>query len=347
MRTFIFIIAICALSSCEKILMKPDAEKSNEAVFEEYVKLVKEKYAMLEFKEVNIDHLRDSLRPFVNNTMTSDSLFKTIAIITERLRDGHTSLKDPSSLSTHYLAGFDPTDGYPLALDNDILLNNYLSDAIAPNIAEIKKGETVLVYYGSLPQTAAANLGYIRIPNFDISLSDEQLESIFSAVKGKSGLILDVRGNGGGDPRLATKIASYFMSETTYAGYERFKTGPGTNDFVNSPANIKPSSSGNKFLNPVVVLTDRGVYSATTTLCYSLNPLSKVTFMGQRTGGGSGAVADGYLANGWIWQLSTSEFIDHEGRHLDDGINPDIQVSLNIDVMNVDEIVEAAIQHLQ
>ncbi len=94
-------------------------------------------------------------------------------------------------------------------------------------------------------------------------------------------------------------------------------------------------------------MTDRYCYSASTTFAYSTNPLSNVTFIGQRTGGGSGSVADGFLANGWHWSLSTSEFIDHLGNHLDDGFDPDIPVLLDLDDNTKDEVIERAILELQ
>ncbi|MCH2225368.1 MAG: S41 family peptidase [Crocinitomicaceae bacterium] len=329
--------------------MKPKPKTDNISIFNEYAKLVKEKYAMLEFKNVDIDFLTDSIAPSITNEMSTDSLFSKLAIITKRLRDGHSSLIGIYvSLNMEQVATFDILAGYPIAFNDTILQENYVGPTVAPSIKRISvtdEENSIDVIYGTLPQDN--QLSYIRIPSFNIQLSDEQLETIFSEIKGSTGCIIDVRGNGGGNPSLSTKFASYFMSETTYTGYERFKIGPNKNDFKDSPSNVTPANSENRYTNPVVVLTDRGCYSATTTLAYNLNPLSQVTFMGQRTGGGSGSVADGFLANGWQWSLSTSEFIDHLGNHLDDGINPDIEVAFdNLDKTH-DEILDAAIAHLQ
>ena len=70
------------------------------------------------------------------------------------------------------------------------------------------------------------------------------------------------------------------------------------------------------YTKPVMVLTNGLCYSATTTFIYQSNPLPHVKYIGSRTGGGSGSVAGGFLSNGWKYSLSTSEFIDHEGKHL-------------------------------
>lgn len=350
MKQYILILAaVLGLVSCEKLIMKPNAETDNQAIFQEYATLVKEKYAMLEFKGVDIDFLTDSIANTITQDMPTDTLFAKLAIITNRLRDGHSSLIGVYNTGNfEHFATFDLYAGYPIAFNDTILRNNYTGEGIAPNLKRISvddQGSSIEVLYGYLPQSTS--IAYVRIPSFNITLEDEQVESIFAEIKNATACIIDVRGNGGGDPSLSTKIASYFMDQTTYTGYERFKIGPGPNDFQDSPSNVTPAESDNRFLKPVVVLTDRGCYSATTTLAYNMNPLPNVTFMGQRTGGGSGSVADGFLANGWQWSLSTSEFIDHLGNHLDDGIDPDIQVLFDNSDQSQDEILEEALLYLQ
>ncbi len=346
MKVKIFLIGLVVLInvSCEKIFMKPKPETSQTAIFDEYVKLVKEKYGMLEFKQVNMNHLSDSLRVFVNNDISDDSLFSILSKITLRLKDGHSSLRSYSPLGNtlERAVGFNILEGYPVSFHKGILETNY----IGANMQRLSGDRAI---WGRLNQDV--DIAYFRIPSFLDDISSDELETIFASFSGAKGLIVDVRSNGGGSPELATLIASYFTNSEVYIGYENFKIGPGENDFAKSFANLKPSTSSNKFLNPVVVLTDRGVYSATTTFCYSVNPLPNVKFIGQRTGGGSGSVADGYLANGWQWNLSVSEFvgIDDAGneQHLDNGFEPDISVLLDTLITSQDEIIERAILELQ
>jgi len=58
-KYIIIAIFITIFSSCEKIILKPNPETSNQAIFREYTTLVKEKYAMLDFKGLDIQHLQD------------------------------------------------------------------------------------------------------------------------------------------------------------------------------------------------------------------------------------------------------------------------------------------------
>jgi len=343
---WIGILFIFVSTACEKLFMKPNSITSPEAIFQEYASLVKEKYAMLDFKEVDIDFLTDSIRATFSNDMSDTAVLWKLTHITEQLRDGHSNLIAYLSDGAYGYV-FDPKEGYEKALDEDLLDSYYFNGMTKPlNPSELidNKGKYRFVY-GRFEQYP--NLAYFRIPSFSDKQLESNLETIFESFQGADGLVLDVRDNGGGDPSLATKVASYFMENTTYTGFERFKTGPGLDDFSDSPSYITPVNSTNRFINNVVVLTDRGVFSATTTLCYNLAPLSQVTFLGQKTGGGSGSVTDGFLANGWSYSLSVSEFIDFQGNHLDDGVEPDVIVSLDTLDQTKDELIESALLILQ
>lgn len=223
-------------------------------------------------------------------------------------------------------------DGFPKNLNED-LVKLYL------------KGDVKTQGDGLSYTTLDENIGYIVYRDFEKEVTNEMMDAMLTDLKDTKGIILDVRGNGGGDPSNAARMASHFADKKVLTGFERFKTGPGENDFTDSQVYLSPSTGVN-YTKPLMMLTNRGCYSATTTLAYHLNPLDHVTFIGGRTGGGSGSVADGYLANGWYYSLSTSEFIDHEGMHLDDGFDPDILIDLDEMDMTKDEIIERAIEEI-
>ncbi|WP_164914109.1 S41 family peptidase [Aquimarina sediminis] len=353
LKTSLFILLV-GFSSCEKVLMEPNPETNALAIFDEYTTLVEEKYAMLDFKNVDIETLKSSLRTRINNSTSNKELFEIVGEVTKSLRDGHSSLIEDQGNPNSLFVTFDLQEGYPLGIDESTLETSYgvyrtYTDYATVFNTEIKqlKGEGVInkAIWGTLPQDR--KVGYIRIPSWSVEISDKEIEQIFTDIKNTKGLIFDLRGNGGGDPALATKFASYFIDKPIYNGYERFKVGPGTNDFAKSHITLQPSNSINEYIKPVMVLTDRNVYSASTTFLYSIDPVERIKTIGQKTGGGSGSVIDGYLANGWYWSLSTSEFIDTKERHLDDGVEPDIPVILDLEDVTKDEVIERAILELQ
>lgn len=340
-------IGILSIISCEKVIMEGNPETGPLAIFDEYTTLVKEKYAMLEFKGVDIDALSAQIRSNLSNTTTDEELFQAIGQITLALRDGHSSIDSDASNPESPTISFDIAEGYPIAFNlEETLAPHYINVNVNPSMKTIPGGPSgIKVIWGTLLQDT--EIGYIWVPSWNIELEDSEIEQLFIDLKDTKGIIFDLRQNTGGDPSLATKFASYLMNTSTYVGYERFKTGPNPNDFSDSHLTIQPANSSNKYLKPVAVLTDRLVYSASTTFLYSVDPLDQVFTLGQRTGGGSGSVADGFLANGWYWALSTSEFIDTQDRHLDDGVDPDIPVTYNNDDLTKDEFVERAIIELQ
>lgn len=342
----LFLFSILLLTACEKALMDANPKTDALAIFDEYSTLVKEKYAMLEFKDVDINQLSDSLRATISEGTNDTELFNTLGIITSRLRDGHSNLIQDKNDSLTLFAGFDLLAGYPAGIDLDLLIANYIAKDVNPSIQLLEGGDIGLrAVWGTLVQDN--EIGYIWIPSWDVDITDEEIEQIFTDLADTKGLIFDMRINGGGDPSLATKFASYFTDKAIDTGFERFKTGPAPNDFSDSRVILQPTDSRNKYLKEVRVLTDRNVYSASTTFLYSVDPIDRIKTVGQRTGGGSGSVADGYLANGWYWSLSTSEFIDAKGQHLDDGVDPDIPVALDLNDTAKDEVLEAAIAELQ
>lgn len=327
---FLFVIVVLfGTTSCEKILLDSNPSVDNLAIYDDYSKIFSEKYAMFEFKDVDWNEIDNLTRPLVDNTISQDSLFGILAAMTVTLRDGHTVLIDYEKSIGGF---FDLEAGFPKNL-NDTLVSLYLKGDV--------KTQGDGLSYVILDQ----NIGYITYRDFEKEVTNEMMDAMLTDLKDTKGIILDVRGNGGGDPSYAALMASHFADKKVSSGFERFKTGPGANDFSDSPATVEPSSGVN-YTKPVMVLTNRLCYSATTTLIYSLNPFEHVKFVGGRTGGGSGSVADGYLANGWYYSLSTSEFIDHEGRHLDDGFDPDIMVDLDETDMTKDEIIERAIEEI-
>jgi len=336
MKILTYILSVLLLllfGSCEMLFMGPDPATDNTAIFEEYWKLVNDKFAMFDDPGKSIDRsvLYSSSRQLVNNSISESELFGVLAGITVSLKDGHSYLVDSKN---DMFAGYDFGDGIPENLDQSIVDQVYLTNDVNTQGSGLK--------YTFLENNT---IGYIQYRDFEDEVTTKMMNTILSEFSNTKGIILDVRGNTGGNPAYAALMASHFTGSRVYIGYESFKTGPGRNDFSNSKIYLEPSN-GTRYLKPLFVLTNISCFSATTTLVYHLNPLSNVTFIGGKTGGGSGSTADGYLANGWIWGLSTSEFIDWEGRRLDNGFDPDISVDLDLNDTSQDEIIEKAISEI-
>jgi C-terminal processing protease CtpA/Prc len=140
------------------------------------------------------------------------------------------------------------------------------------------------------------------------------------------------------------KLASRFFNERTLIGYISHKVGPGHNDFSPLYPKYVESSNRVRYQKPVVVLTNRGCYSATNEFVSIMKYAPNVTVMGDQTGGGSGLPFTSELPNGWSIRFSASPMFNAEKEHIEFGVEPDLKVEmLKSDIAkNRDTIIEAA-----
>lgn len=141
-------------------------------------------------------------------------------------------------------------------------------------------------------------------------------------------MILDIRGNGGGQLTTAEKLAGRFTDETILVGYMCHKTGPGHNDFSKPEEQKLKPSSGIRWHKKVVVLTNRGVFSAANEFVKYMKCCPNVVVVGDKTGGGAGMPFSSELPNGWAVRFSACPMYDRDMQCTEFGIEPDYNVQL-------------------
>ncbi|MFN5371820.1 MAG: S41 family peptidase, partial [Bacteroidia bacterium] len=104
---------------------------------------------------------------------------------------------------------------------------------------------------------------------------------------------------------------------------------------------------GIRYTKPVMVLVDRGSYSATTFFSLSTKAMDNVTLVGDTTGGGGGLPNGGQLPNGWTYRFSITRLLDlNKQNFAESGVPPDILASFNWNDLNRDEIIDRAIEEI-
>lgn len=329
----ITISLICCLLLCPAMQSCVDEEEfsdSPQGNFEATWRILDEHYCFFDYKKssygLDWNDVYNKYKVRVNNKMSSTQLFEVLTGMLSELRDGHVNL----STAFDYGRNWSWYEAYPSNL-SDTLLRRYLG-----NDYKIAAGLT----YRILDD----NIGYIRYEAFTNAFGDGNLDEVLLHMILCNGLIIDIRGNGGGDLTNAEKLAARFCNERTLVGYIQHKTGPGHSDFSSrEPRYLEPSSNV-RWQKPVCVLTNRKVFSAANEFTMYMKELPNVTIIGDHTGGGAGMPFSSSLPNGWIVRFSAVPTYDARGESCEFGIEPDIRVQLtdNDFLKGKDTIIETA-----
>ena len=334
MRFLYLFICVALLSSCEKILFKKNQGSLNPSKNFEYLwNECDRKYAYFDLKGINWDQMHAKYSAKIYDEMSEDSLFKVMAAMLRELKDDHTNLFSDFNIS---FFGVDKLgqDNY----DATILQNNYLP----------KNYYVTGPFVHDFLLNTNNEIGYVRFSSFTGTVDDKNLNFILNRYQNTKGLILDLRENGGGVVNDVYKILARFVQEKTLLMYSRLKNGPGHNDFTAAePAYVEPSSEI-RYKNKVMVLVDRGTFSAGSFFSLATKAIPNMVLIGDTTGGGLGLPNGGQLPNGWTYRFSVSQALDlNYNNAYENGVPPDIYQLFDWNNLNQDAILERAILELQ
>ncbi len=304
-------------------------------------KILDERYAYFDLKlnkGTSWRDIYDKYRPDIKPKMSNDELFIVFRNMLAELKDGHVNIY------THfdYARYWGWSENYP---------RNY--DA---RVAELYLGDEYRIagglYYTQLKYNnhTADSIAYLRYHSFNSPLSSSNLNAVLGRLSKCKALILDIRSNGGGNVATSDLFARHFMSEPRVVGSMRHKLGKGHSDFSKPTIlNLEPIQNGIRWLRPVVLLTNRGVYSAANDFTLKMKGLPYVTIMGDHTGGGGGLPMSSELPNGWSVRYSATQTFDVDGNHIEFGIEPDYRVDLDETKLSqgVDTMIEEAVSYIK
>ncbi len=181
--------------------------------------------------------------------------------------------------------------------------------------------EDPLVTFGRLE----GGSGYLRIGTWAVGHGvDEAVDRAFAELAGCDPLVLDLRGNPGGNLLLARRTGGRFLRERTALGSIRYSVGEGR---LSEPFPIvgEPAPPEQRWPGRLVVLTDPLTFSASEDFLLGLQGLEHVTVAGEPSGGGSGRARSLRLLSGWTLTVSTALTYDREGRCVEGaGIQVDV-----------------------
>ncbi|NCC30855.1 MAG: hypothetical protein EOM24_02390 [Chloroflexia bacterium] len=174
-----------------------------------------------------------------------------------------------------------------------------------------------------------SGLGLIKINAF---WSDDDLVAAFDAALKElfdaPGLIIDVRGNGGGNQLLADQMAARLLDEPFTYGRDHFAGRMPQRGWL-AGISFRLTPRAPIYRRPVAVLIDERSFSTTEQFVVALVDSGRATTVGRPTGGGSGNPVRFDLTGGAFVRFSTADFRRTDGRPTEGmGLVPDLPVNL-------------------
>lgn len=309
-----------------------------EANLEALWSIMDKRYCYFDEKDVDWNKVHDIYLGKLKEKKYSDvEFFDLLGQMLNELKDGHVNLISSFDISAYNGWRGESTEG----------LNIYARSKELPGIKRYSGGMSYQMY--RFEEDPELVFGYIIYGSFTNSLGN--LNNIFRYMSDADGLIIDLRGNGGGALNNSTDLLSRFFDQKTLVGYISHKTGPGHDEFSDpKPLYIEPYKveTDRWAKKPVIILQDRSCYSATNDFLTKIDLAPNVTRIGLRSGGGGGIPATQELPNGWKVRYSSVKNYNAERKSVESGIEPDIEISNKsyyTDPAAPDSILRGALSH--
>lgn len=323
---YLLIPALTLLGTVTSCVTNDQLSDSPQGNFEALWRIIDEHYCFFSQKGIDWQEVHSRYARQFDNSMTAKQQFEVMTNMLSELKDGHVNLYTSFNIGRYWSWHEDYPKNYSDSLQRLYLKTDYL---IASGL-----DYTVL----------DDNIGYIRCETFQNSIGAGNLDDIFIHLQPCNGLIIDVRNNGGGNLTNAEAFAARFTNKELLVGYIQHKTGKGHNDFsALQPEYLKPGK-GIRWQKPVIVLTNRSVFSAANEFVKYMKCCPNVIVVGDRTGGGAGMPFSSELPNGWSVRFSACPMYDRDKQMTEFGIDPDYKVSLTSEDFSrgKDSIIEFA-----
>jgi len=295
MLTLSILLALLSQGSAATARQLSEPEKN----FEHLWKTFDRNYALFGPKNIDWDALYKIYRPRVTAQTSDDELFDILSSLLGHLNDNHVRLQSPRRSFQSGILGDLKLEDFSLSVATEKYLKG-----------KFQRRVNNAFTYGWLTDS----IGYFHFPGFGrLEESAAAVDEIVKEFKDAKGIVIDVRGNGGGDDRVGKAIADRFADRKRLYMKTRIRDGAAHSDFTAPKYWYVEPGGPAQFTRPVILLTHRHSVSAAENFALAMRVLPHVTVVGDAT---SGVFADVYgdtMPNGWRFSVSFKLFEDQNG----------------------------------
>jgi len=172
------------------------------------------------------------------------------------------------------------------------------------------------------------NIMYLKLNGFfDANLAKAAATAAMNLAANGNAMIIDLRENGGGDPRMVAFVASYLLGDKkVHLSDIYFRADNETDSFWSDP-----SVPGQRFGadKPVYVLTSGKTFSAAEDFTYNLQAIKRITVVGETSGGGAHPIRPFPIEPNMVAVIPVGRSINlvTKGNWEGTGVKPDVAVA--------------------
>jgi carboxyl-terminal processing protease len=165
--------------------------------------------------------------------------------------------------------------------------------------------------------------GYIKFRHW-LAPAQEDFGKALATLRDAPALVVDIRGNGGGETRVMLDIAGNFFERPTYYGGFRNRAG----EVQKYHTRRNPQA----YRAPLVILLDEDSASASETFAAFMHEAGRARLVGRTTAGSTlNQGGRRQFKGGGELRYSTRSFLTPSGRELEGvGVAPDLEVALTL-----------------
>jgi hypothetical protein len=356
-------LAFMIFSGCRKNAVVTKSSPSNfDEVFELFYDKMNSNYCYWDIDKTNFDSLYMAYRPRfheldLNNQDDQKKSVSYFRAMSSSLIDNHfqisfigKALKDSAIYPA--LDRKKKSPNFHNKYDFSLIVRKYLDTGFVTSSYFFQEGNKSALLY-AIAGTISHKILYFSCNQFAfgraIKDNDSGTLSVLQKLDGLlyqnqsslKGVIIDLRGNGGGDVADLNLIFGRFINQPLTIGTLKYKNGDGKFNFTNSVSNVilpKSARSG-KLAWKLVLLTDNYSASLSEAFAAATQALPYGKLIGETTWGATGPVADravygyGGFTIGQFLKVTTAigQFRSTDGKsHEEIGFKPDKNAPFNI-----------------